>query len=75
LIVKLEKDLKKAFKKIKNIQKFNQKQKETTFNMKKENETSEALDLKAEICQMKTKQLHCDQAHREEISKMNIQMS
>jgi len=31
LIVKLEKDLKKAFKKIKNMQKFNQKVKDQTF--------------------------------------------
>ena len=75
MIIKLEKDLKKAFKKIKNIQKFNQKQKETTFHMKKENETSDILDLKAEVCQMKNKQLHCDQAHREELSKKNILLS
>lgn len=55
LIIKLEKDLKKAFKKIKNMQKFNQKIKDQTLIAKKENESSDILDLKAEICQMKNK--------------------
>lgn len=68
MIIKLEKDLKKAFKKIKNIQKFNQKIKEQTFNQQKDNEKSDLLDLKAELCQMKNKQLHIDQAHREKLS-------
>lgn len=75
LIIKIEKDLNKVIRKIKNTSKFNQKIKEQHAGAQSSLENSAVLDLKSELCALKNKQLQQEQKRRDEVSQKNLQIS
>ena len=74
-VARLEKDLNKILKKIKNTNKYNTQIKEQHANMQMNIENSEMLDLKAELCQLKSKLLQQDQKRIQEVTSKNLQIA
>lgn len=68
----MEKQCNKILKKIKNTNKYNQQIKIEQTHQQSSIENSEMLDLKAELCALKTKHLKQEQKRIQEISQKNL---
>lgn len=75
LVPKMEKESKRILRKIKQINKFNQRIKQHQNHQQNSIENSELLDLKSELCTIKSEQLQKEQKRMKEISQKNLQIS
>jgi hypothetical protein len=75
LIGRLEREVTKAVKKLKQTNRYNQTLRDQKINERSSAETGELLDLKSELYSLKNKLVLQDQKRNQEVSQKNIQIS